>query len=855
MNNKEELLFKLLLDASDALQELSNLDKNTKEYGLGVEKVSNLMKGFAQTSEMSLNAAEKGMYDLITSTRVSTAELEKMRASMVDVRALNAQSPVLGAMNGPAAPTASQRLGMDVAGIGAMPQTVDAMAETLKKLKSTNPSSTFTEIGNAMRKAGADSEVLEKATKKLKPAAENAGKGFSVLRSAMGFLTAMAMSALANAVTQAFKKIIDSASQLEQAYIKIGIAERSLSLAGVDITPKDLDDIAKSVTATYSTISKIDSLKMVSNLAVLTKDLKLSAEQYKQLALSIPLVAQQGNVSIESATEQVITGLTKSGRGWADLGITVDAEIIKQEAVNSGLVANREAYENLTAEQKQQVEVLALINILNENTAGNLQDQDKYLESIAGKQAAVNKEMENFSTLAGVFGSPLMKQGLNVAITGVRVLYLALVGVSVALATVGAGIVAIGTLMSGNISSAKEFVAVFKSAQTDIVNSLLSTDGIAPSPEDTPPGLGDNGEGGDPEDDKRQEALDKYAQELVETEIKAAQEREDIAIELGRDLEDIESEFGKKRVDANNEYLNDILDINNSYNEEINDIKEEQFQLEQEYRNDDLKRERDYQNKLLEMKEEYLTNLEDALHTRDAGQVLRLMRDYELEKTQAARNYELDKLDAEAQKQQDQKELQHKVEQAKRTRDIALAAAAKERDDKLAQLALEEKEEIAQAKLKAERKLEDLQKSNSDKMALLAANLAQEYKLSGAWVERMTKLYLKYYKDVGQIYANIAKMKQMAEMAAGTVGAVRPAGTPTQSNQILTKPTKTQSLDKSLPQSRLGKGVGGSSVAGSTGSLNKISIELLLSPDLESRIISSTLDQTAEVFTQVQRGR
>ena len=39
--------------------------------------------------------------------------------------------------------------------------------------------------------------------------------------------------------------------------------------------------------------------------------------------MAIPLVAQQAGVSIDNATEQVITGLTKSGRGWADLGITV----------------------------------------------------------------------------------------------------------------------------------------------------------------------------------------------------------------------------------------------------------------------------------------------------------------------------------------------------------------------------------------------------------------------------------------------------------------------------------------------------------------------------------------------------
>ena len=147
------------------------------------------------------------------------------------------------------------------------------------------------------------------------------------MRSAMGFLVAMGMSAIANAFVQMFKKIIDSASQAEQAFIKLSIAEKSISQLGVDITPQELTDIIEKVSAAYLAVSKIDAQKMVSSLAVLTKDLKLSAKEYEKLAMAIPLVAQQAGVSIDSATDQVITGLTKSGRGWADLGITVDAEL------------------------------------------------------------------------------------------------------------------------------------------------------------------------------------------------------------------------------------------------------------------------------------------------------------------------------------------------------------------------------------------------------------------------------------------------------------------------------------------------------------------------------------------------
>lgn len=209
-------------------------------------------------------------------------------------------------------------------------------------------SGVLTEFGNTLDQIPSKQAKVAAGSEEMGRSASNAGRGFSILRAAMGFLVAMGMSALMQGIITVFKKIIDSASQAEQAFIKLAIAEKSISQLGVDITPKELTDIIDKVSQAYLSVSKIDAQKMVSSLAVLTKDLKLSANEYEKLAMAIPLIAQQAGVSIDSATNQVITGLTKSGRGWADLGITVDAEIIKQKAVSAGIVKTREAYEALT---------------------------------------------------------------------------------------------------------------------------------------------------------------------------------------------------------------------------------------------------------------------------------------------------------------------------------------------------------------------------------------------------------------------------------------------------------------------------------------------------------------------------
>ena len=57
-----------------------------------------------------------------------------------------------------------------------------------------------------------------------------------------------------------------------------------------------------------------------------------------------------------------------------------------------------EAYEALTAEQKQQVEVLGSFQILEDNTINNKAEQEKYNNSLAGSQVALNAAWEDFAS-------------------------------------------------------------------------------------------------------------------------------------------------------------------------------------------------------------------------------------------------------------------------------------------------------------------------------------------------------------------------------------------------------------------------------------------------------------------------
>ena len=721
------------------------------------------------------------------------------------------------------------------------------------------------------------------------PAANKAGKGLwtlnNTMRTAIGTFEAMAIFLVTKFIGDAIAKTIDSLKQLELSFYRLGIAERALSKAGVDITPQELVDIAKQVTDTYDTVSNIDALKMVSNLAVLTKDLKLTADQYEKIATAIPLIAQQSDTSIESATDQIITGLTKSGRGWADLGITVDAAIIKQQAIKDKLVESEEAYNNLTAEQKQQVEVMALINILYGNAQENLASQSEYLTTVAGKQALLNKEWETFTTELGVLNQPATKTGLDFLIWGLQRL-IELVGLAGKgyigfMALLVGGFTALRGLLEGNIRGLDEFLQLFVQGIREAGAAMEQYMQIS-SPEDTPTSP-TSGNGTLDSQEDLQKALEKMNNEILEAQIKLAQDMEEAAIDLGRKLEDIAIEYAKKRADAERDYANTVRDINTSYSQKVNEIRADEAEANAKARNDELEREAEFQNKMLELKENYLMDLDEALHERDARQILRLMKQYNLDKTQAEREHALDQQKAQRDTAEKKKEFARRRQEAEAERKAKLAEAQQDLKDKLAKLQSDEEAERRAANLAYERKMQDLQREMHNRLALVAAALVQEFNLTKQGLDAIYKLYMSYYGAIAQVYA------AMNTMLSGRTGASKNSGTWTANGityndtgnrapvvgghqrfaeggtMIADRPTTVtfgegQGLEMATftPLNKTGRdvnklftnlGQGGSSMEGT------LEVDVTLSPDLEARIVKRSMDETAGIITRVKNSK
>lgn len=407
---------------------------------------------------------------------------------------------------------------------------------------------------------------------------------------------------------------------------------------------------------------------------------------------------------------------------------------------------------------------------------------------------------------------------------------------------------------------------------------------------DTPTGPSMS-EGIDEEAAKTKKAVEKMHDDVLDAYKKMQQDIEDANTDFNRKMADITTEYSNKRLDEQQNYGNKVSDINRDSNRRLQDLAIKRSENEAKARADSLKKEQEYQNKLLEMREEFLMNLDDALHARDARQILKLIKNYNLEKTQAERKHELDK-QAEAMEtklRQQSYENERKDIEADRKRKLEDASIDHQR--KLQQLAEEEARERAQAKLALDRKQADIQLSLNRRLQAIGAGLVAELNLTAQGLAAVVALYTQAYGPGGaidQLYQGMLARLQSQKPQSSQV--LAPGANPSDPQSqaggyghdhsggynfgfaeggslLVNKPTSVLMGEGGVPEvatftpigkqgtdmNKLFTNLSGGSSGVSAG--GAIELSLNLSPDLEARITKNTLKQTADVILRVNRSK
>jgi hypothetical protein len=327
-------------------------------------------------------------------------------------------------------------------------------------------------------------------------------------------------------------------------------------------------------------------------------------------------------------------------------------------------------------------------------------------------------------------------------------------------------------------------------------------------------------------------------------------------------------DFRRQQQRALEDYNRSVLEEGQKFNE----------RLEKEntrYRNNEIEAEQRHQEKMLQLRERFLFDLEDALHERDARQVLRLIRQYKLEKTQAEREYEERK--AERARQFEETKAMIREEHEERLRlmqeEFELRRQREEEDYK---------KRSAAGAGQSKKDLEALNKAWDDEVKALAAAEAKKLGLSTEGAFELEKLYLEYYGSDGlyakELEASVVEQliwldlwaKALERIIAlqgslpigggggGGGGGKRAKG----GLDLVTRPTTFRAGEGNVPELAmfipLDKLMGGmpsfdGGVPSSIG--GKIEVAVRLSDGLEAEIISQSLHEVAAVIKRTQRSK
>jgi hypothetical protein len=940
MASKEQINFELLIEISKALKSIAALDSSSEEYKNKVKLLSESMKEFSAVSGMSFTAIERGMERLTVGAGVTTEAFRRLQQVIQDVRATatSMSAPLSGGGNSSGAPQLPAVIGTSMS----RDRVIDGQV-----IDDVN------NFSNAAENAAnvVDGKVLptitkvKKSTKDLGDGARSAAQGFSILRSAMGFLTAMGMSAIMQALTQFFSNALALATEFRGKMAELNFAEAVLSKKGMDITRKELDNFVKEIEDKYKYLSKSESIGIVSTVADMGAEFNLTKEKILGLSDAVAFITlRERAYGMEVSDTGSIVNAALDGRSnyFNKLGINITKTAIKEKAYAMGLaesgasiskeISNQAAiallieqttgkYDDLLASIEQvnpalanqlrvskelkdaQLEVgesvltvkdswnsflSALIengsfDAMKESLISTILEVSNLISAIENASDVITTFMSNMDALSGKSGDKkggLIWRILTGGFAGDLVQSVANI-----LATILAQVVAWIATMWIEVTSGVSFLKAWEDAGANAREAWKrgweKTKKIFSGEENlfsgaTPPKTIIEGQdtptapsiiGDEATNQNILDAEKKFNEAILDAQLKLGQDLEEAQIDYERKLYDISVEYKAKRLDLEKDYANKVADINRSYTEKITEINQKRQEDEAKRKNDELQKEREFQNRMLELKENFLLSLEDALQNRDARQVLKLTRAYELDKAQAERKHELDKQSAQEEASIRQQSYEFDRKKAEVDRKAKLAEAKRDYADKVAKLKLDEQAERKAANLAYERKKQDLEREMKNRLAIVAANLVQEFNLTQKGLDAIARLYLKYYNDVKRIYEAMRAVMGASVTSTGTRppggGGSRPGIQMAQGGSIIANRPTTVTFGEAgleaatfMPLGRLGKDVGStfSNVAGMEGSGGKVSIELLLSPDLESRIVSNSMDATAEVFMRTMRG-
>lgn len=731
-------------------------------------------------------------------------------------------------------------------------------------------------VGDSAKKMG---DSMEHSTKR-------AARGIDAVRIALGALVAMLIFRVINTIEMTFRKAIELATQYEDTLYRLRNVEQSLSMEGIEISMKGLKKGITDIQKLLPIFSKEDVSQLVGTLAISTKQLGLSEQQILDLAKAIGILNIRSEKQEElSATAQHVLSsiLTGNARGITALGIAFTDNVMRAKAMELGFLKAGESLSTLTENEKG----ITKLNIILESTGTELANVGDYLDSNSAKlqenKAAWNDMLTTLGQVILPF-IPVLTEFFQALTGGLNAGKVVIIEFAVRLAMLAE---VMRTVFSGDFANFAENLKKTADNVRSIMTNKLFTEVPENAPEWFKRGWGDlikqeaeTATSGVNQFAEATKELDTSALEkIVDIFRDTANAIEDLAIKLNQKLADLETEYARKRADAETDYLRKVEDINKDYENDL-------ARLRNKHRREDQQDEEKYQLALWELRMRYLMNLEDALHARDARQVIRLMKQYEIDKEALRRKKELEDKNREEQQASEIEDLE--LQRQRRLEDARL-----EYEQKLADLNVAKQREAEDLAKWYEREFADLQLAQDRKIKELLAGWAKEQEITEANAAAVYAILQKYFGPGGytdELYQYMVdSLLQITSQAAALASQLGSLGGRDMSTEIptpsdtggssggggggssgggraqggtllATRPTNATfgeagpELVTFTPLNRMGADVGkifGGTFPNAGAGGGMLKLEVLLSPDLEARVVEKSMNGVADVIIKV----
>lgn len=770
-----------------------------------------------------------------------------------------------------------------------------------------------TEVGAAFKAAGQPIAVVNQALRELNVTASSTPGIFQrvggAIQVALGIGLEQIVMKTVRAIIDGFKQAADAGFEYAQALVRLQIGTNLLQKAGLNVTMRDTITLIDELNQKFPVFTRKSVIEGVGYLQILSQNLGLSAVQMKNLSEVSGALAVILGKDVGEATKEIALFLSSGyGEALQRAGILASKASVEHELLAMGI---KESYNNVDQATRAQ----AGYNVIMQQATELTKKAEEAQKGNAFALVRAQNAWDNLKNSVGIKLVPLLAYLADTIIPNLTKGFTGLTGI-IALATAEwaariTQVVAAFELLFQYVQQGPKNLAGLEDLKKRM-DAIFSPEGFQKAIEQarqfylpdiftkfTDDAIG-AGLAAQDAAQKVSQATQDLHDKLIEEQENFARETIKIETDLERDLEKIDRDGLERRFELQENYLRQLGSINRKLTDDLaaeeikyqNDVadvlrssNDDAARANQKYRNAELKAQKDFEEKMRRLREDFILDMEDALRERDARQVLRLIRQY---------NVNVDRLNREkdAEHEERQRAYRQELKDIEKQKNDKLAALAREHAQRIAALNVQANIERREAAIKYQQELTDLQLSlenqkkerdirykeqltdldNQHKETLqkIGQALADQYSVTTTMLNQIMSAYRARYGPGGQleqIYRYMASIITAMNQALSSVGTYQtPSQVPVGSNRqyatggsfLAASPTiakfgEIPEIVTMTPVNQTSKTPSRSTWSGNNTS--KIALDLYLSPDLEARVVDQALNTSADVMLNIQRRR